>query len=246
MLQTVRSFQGRFSPQESPVEFVSFDDAWRLLRPFGAEVAHQSETELRLSLTEGAQSSCIDIASTDHAMAAKLPPDVIRLDRTQLADTVEAIIHKLHLTQVYLIPVGHWRQLFEAVAEGMATNEQWRAIDSAATVELNTRDALLFVPANFHILRDLIRVVLTAGTAPIHGISLATVGSPLLIEVMPAGEVVVFTGRTDLAHVVVDVLQHRTGSAKSANPNSNPNSSADSSAKPSPARRKTLGTTPKN
>jgi hypothetical protein len=201
------------------VEFVSYQDAWRLLRPFGAEVATQSESELRLSLTEGPQSSCIDIASSDHAMAKKLPSDVIQLDRKNLADMVEAIIHKLRLTQVYVIPVGHWRQLFEAVAEGMATNEQWLAIDSAATVELNTRDALLFVPANFHILRDLVRVVLTAGSEPIHGISIATVGSPLLIEVMPAGEVSVFVGRSDLAHVVREVLNHPPGNAKPASVN---------------------------
>ena len=152
-------------------------------------------------------------------MAKKLPSDVIQLDRKNLADMVEAIIHKLRLTQVYVIPVGHWRQLFEAVAEGMATNEQWRAIDSAAIVELNTRDALLFVPANFHILRDLVRVVLTAGSKPIHGISIAAVGSPLLIEVMPAGEVSVFVGRSDLAHVVREVLNHPPGPAKTASAN---------------------------
>ncbi|MCX5664607.1 MAG: hypothetical protein NTY97_07915, partial [Planctomycetota bacterium] len=185
----------------------------------GAEVATQSESELRLSLTEGPQSSCIDIASSDHVMAKKLPAEVIQLDRKKLADMVEAIIHKLRLTQVYVIPVGHWRQLFEAVAEGMATNEQWRTIDSAATVELNTRDALLFVPENFHILRDLVRVVLTAGSEPIHGISIATVGSPLLIEVMPAGEVSVFVGRSDLAHVVREVLNHPPGHAKPASAN---------------------------
>lgn len=222
MLQTVQGFQGRLHAEEIIVEFVSFEDAWRLLRPFGAEVATQSENELRLSLAEGPQSSCIDIASSDHPMANKLPPDVIQLDRTKLADMVEAIIHKLRLTQVYVIPVGHWRQLFEAVAEGMATNEQWRAIDSAAIVELNTRDGLLFVPANFHILRDLVRVVLTAGSKTIHGISIASVGSPLLIEVMPAGEVSVFVGRNDLAHVVREVLNHPPNHAKSASVNGAP------------------------
>jgi len=194
------------------VEFVSFEETWRLLRPFGAEVAHERNGELRLSISDGPQSSCIDIATTDHALAEKLPADVVRLSRAMVAQSVEAIIHKLHLTQVYVIPVGHWRQLFEGVAESMAANENWRAIDSAATVELNTRDALLFLPANFHILRELVRSVLTAGTSKMHGISIAAVGAPVLIEVMPAGEVTVYMGRKDLGRVVSDVLEHvRTG-----------------------------------
>ncbi len=196
------------------MEFVSFEDAWRLLRPLGIEVVSQSENELRLSISESPQSSCIDVASTDHAQAKSFPSEVVQLDRKQIGDTIEAIVHKLRLTQVYVIPIGHWRQLFEAVAAGMATNEQWRAIDSAAIVELNTRDPLLFVPANFHILRDLVRVILTAGTAPVHGISITTVKTPLLIEIVPAGEISVFTARTELAHVVREVLLHPHGSAK--------------------------------
>ncbi|MSQ90717.1 MAG: hypothetical protein EXS01_04890 [Phycisphaerales bacterium] len=169
-------------------------------------MSRRSPNELRLSLAEGNQSSCLDIASSDHPMAKQLPPEVARLARSQLADLIEAIAHKLRLTQVYVIPIGHWRQLFEAVAEGMATNEGWRAIDSAATVALNTRDALLFLPANHHIMRDLVRTVLTAGSSTEHGISIATPGSPLLIEVIPTGEVSIYTGRTDLAHLVAEIL----------------------------------------
>ncbi len=206
------------------MEFVSFEDAWRSLRPSGVEVVRDTPTELRLSLSESPQSSCIDIASTDHARARELPADVVQLDREKVASALEAIIHKLHLTEVYVIPVGHWRQLFEAVAPGMATNEKWRAIDSAAIVELNTRDALSFLPANFHILRDLVHVVLTAGTAAHHGISVAAVGSPLLFEVMPAGEISVFTGRTDLSRSVRDVLSHLHRTAKQPAANAIPES----------------------
>ncbi|MSR43984.1 MAG: hypothetical protein EXS15_01300 [Phycisphaerales bacterium] len=178
------------------------------------EVAQSSAAELRLSLSESAQSSCLEIASSDHPMALQFPAEVARIERAQIPTLIEAIAHKLHLTQVYVIPIGHWRQLFEAVAEGMATNEKWLEIDNAATVELNTRDALLFLPANHHIMRDLISAVLTTGTSAQHGLSIATPGSPLLIEVIPAGEVSVYTGRTNLADLVREHLQLSHGASK--------------------------------
>jgi len=200
------------------VEFVSFEEAWRLLKPIGVEVASQSEQELRLSISEGEHSGCIDIAASDHAHVAKLPVDMPRLPRAVLATSIEAIIHKLHLTQANVIPVGRWRELFEAVAEPMAVNEKWRAIDSAATVELNTRDALVFLPADFHILRDLALAVLTAGSASSHGIAICSGGSPVIIEVMPAGEVTIFYGKSELRRVVSDVLAHVQSGAAAPKP----------------------------
>lgn len=190
------------------MEFVAFEEAWRVLKPTGVESASASADELRLSIAEGPQSGCIDIAAADHPSAARLPADLLRLERPRIATAIEAIIHKLHLTQVHVIPVGHWRELFEAVAVPMASSAKWGATDSAATVELNTRDALLFLPADFHTLRELVLAVLTAGTSPRHGIALCSSGSPLVIEVMPAGEVSLFYGKSDLRRVVSDVLTH--------------------------------------
>ncbi len=206
------------------MEFVQFEEAWRLLRAVGVEEASRTESELRLALVEGPQSACIDIASTDHPDANRLPEDMPRVDRSVLPSVVEAIIHKLHLTAAYVVPVGHWRQLFDAVAEGMASNEKWRSTDSEATIELNTRDPLQFLPADFHTLRDLVGCVLTSGTDATHGIAIATTGSPILVEIMPRGEVTIYTGRADLAHVVTDLIAHASSAvaaaraAASANP----------------------------
>ncbi|MSR69288.1 MAG: hypothetical protein EXS17_02955 [Phycisphaerales bacterium] len=190
------------------MEFVSFAEIWPSLRTSGVEEVKRSDQELRLSLAESSQSSSIELAAIDHPTAPALPADLIQFDRKRLAELVEGIVHKLHLTEVSVIPIGHWRQLFEAVAQGMGSIEKWRAIDSAAIVELNTRDALTFAPADFQILRQLVYCVLTAGSETVHGIALVTTGSALLIEVLPVGEVVVYTGRTDLQRVVADFVAH--------------------------------------
>lgn len=190
------------------MEFVSFEETWHALRFLGVQEVVYSTSELRLSITEGAQSSSIELAAIDHPTHTTLPADLLQFDRRNLAELVEGLIHKLHLTQVSVIPVGHWRQLFEVVADGMASIEKWRAIDSEAIVELNTRDALTFQPADFHILREFVYCVLTSGGESVHGITLTTTGHPLLIEVLPVGEVVIYTGRTDLHRVVRDFASH--------------------------------------
>ena len=205
------------------MEFVQLEEAWRLLRTVGVEEATRTSTTLRLALAEGPQSACFDIATSDHPDVARLPADMHKLERSALPSIIEAIVHKLHLTAAYVIPVGHWRQLFDAVAEGMASNDKWRATDSEATIELNTRDALQFLPADFHTLRDLVNCVLTSGSEPTHGIAIATTGSAILIEVMPRGEVAIYTGRTDLAHVVRDIVMHTSSHSMQATKPRTPN-----------------------
>jgi hypothetical protein len=57
---------------------------------------------------------------------------VVSVEKDRLPKTVEHILHKLHLSQVLLIPVSKWRHLFDAVAFSMAENEEWQAVDTAA------------------------------------------------------------------------------------------------------------------
>ena len=105
------------------------------------------------------------------------------------------------------VAVGTWRRVFEAVAKPMSVHEQWRAIDAAATVELNTRDPLVFGPAHHHLLRDLVNAVIE-GEAPDQGISVVALGVRVVIEVSPGGQLIVFAGDEHLAAPVRGVIEH--------------------------------------
>jgi hypothetical protein len=168
--------------------------------------AERTDAVLRVALEETPGAEVVEVAADDHAHAAQLPSDVVRLPRDRMAELVERIVHKMHLTRVCVIPVGKWRQVFEAVAEGMAQNAKWRAVDSAANVELNTRDPLVVQPADHHTLRDLV-AVLKHGTHPTHGIAVAALGTPLVIEAMPAGELAVYAGKASIAAEVRHLLE---------------------------------------
>ena len=114
------------------------------------------------------------------------------------------IIHKLHLSQVLLIPVSKWRHVFDAVAFSMAENEDWKAVDSAAAVALNTRAPLLCEPVDFRTISDLVKALLSDADRPEQGLMITTTASPVIVELVPDGAVRISTGNQVLADEVTE------------------------------------------
>ena len=122
---------------------------------------------------------------------------------------IEQVIHRLNLTDVLLIPVGKWRHVFDAVAFSMAANEAWQEIDAAATVELNTRDPLLCGPADFQLVIELIRALLSDAEEPEQGLMLTATALPVIVEIVPDGAIRLSIGNAALADEVMDVVTVR-------------------------------------
>ncbi len=188
------------------MEFVTFEEAWSLLRRLGVTKVTDAPKEMRFELADSPTVVVLDVAANDHAEIQTLPKEMRRVERNAIANFVEALVHKMHLQRTFVIPVGKWRQIFEAVSHGMVANAAWRGVDTSASVELNTRDPLQFYLADTHTLRDLIKVILRDGRGIEHGITICCDGAPIVIEVMPAGEMIIFTGRADLAKQCDELL----------------------------------------
>ncbi|MBX3355512.1 MAG: hypothetical protein KF724_07410 [Phycisphaeraceae bacterium] len=194
--------------KEHTVEFISYSEAWPALQLQGLEEADRNDRELHLGLLEDERVVVIDVAANDHRLAATLPGTVLRVPREAMPAIVEGVVHKLRIDPVLLIPVGHWRDVFDAVSFEMAENAPWKAIDQMASVELNTRDPLLLGPGDHHTLRDLVRALLKAGSNDTQGISVAATGTKILIEVLPCGQMIVFAGNPHLGAQVREVIDH--------------------------------------
>jgi hypothetical protein len=191
------------------VEFVEHALTWNRLRKQGVVAAEDVPGELRIDLDDSSAVVTFDIAAHDHPQAASLAPGIRRVARREFGPIVEGIVHKLKLPEVVAIPVGRWRSVFEAVAKPMSVHDQWRAIDAAATVELNTRDPLLFGPEHHHMLRDLVDAVV-AGERPDQGITVVAIGVRVVVEVSPGGQLIVFAGDEHLAAPVRSVIEHHS------------------------------------
>jgi hypothetical protein len=164
--------------------------------------------ELRLELEDSDAVVVMDVAADDHPDAAALGEGIRRVPRGALPNFIEAVVHKMHLQRTFAIPVGRWREIFDAVSEGMKSNAGWREVDTSASIELNRRDPLQFGPANAHTLRDLIRNLLDGARGTGHGLTLCSDGAPLVIEIMPRGEMIVFAGHRNLAKQCEELLAH--------------------------------------
>ena len=189
------------------MEFIDLDEAWADLRRQGVVTVVDSPKELRLEL-DGDAAVVMDIATEDHPEVGDLPATIRRVPRGVVANFVEAIVHKMHLQQTYAIPVGRWREIFDAVSDGMASNAAWREVDTSASIEMNKRDPLVFGPANAHTLRDLVKTLLHTAKDSNHGLTLCSDGAPLVLEIMPRGEMVVFAGHGSLAKQCEELLAH--------------------------------------
>lgn len=189
------------------MEFIDLDEAWADLRRQGVVKVVDSPKELRLEL-DGDAAVVMDIATEDHPEVGDLPKSIRRVPRGMVANFVEAIVHKMHLQQTYAIPVGRWREIFDAVSDGMAGNAAWREVDTSASIEMNKRDPLVFGPANAHTLRDLVKTLLHTAKDSNHGLTLCSDGAPLVLEIMPRGEMVVFAGHGSLAKQCEELLAH--------------------------------------
>ena len=189
------------------MEFVEPEEAWAGLRRQGVVKAVDSKQELRLEL-DGDATVVMDVACDDHPGARDLPATIQRVPRAALANFVEAVVHKMHLQRTFAIPVRRWREIFDSVSEGMKTNAAWREVDTSASIELNTRDPLSFSPANAHTLRDLLKTLLLEARDTDHGITLCSDGTPLVVEIMPRGEMIVFAGHAQLAKQCQELLAH--------------------------------------
>ena len=190
------------------MEFLDPEEAWAPLRRQGVVKVVDTPKELRLELADSDAVVVMDIATEDHPDATTLPAAIRRVPRGALANFVEAVVHKMHLQRTFAIPVGRWREIFDAVSEGMKANAAWREVDTSASIELNRRDPLEFGPANAHTLRDLVRTLLDAARDSDHGLTLCSDGAPLVMEIMPRGEMIVFAGHASLAKQCEELLAH--------------------------------------
>ena len=197
------------------MEFLEFDRAWRTLSDEDVVTLNGDAPEgldiLQIDYDERRSAHRTIFAMSPGHEPDVADPEVLEIDRARAGEVLEHILHKLHLAPLLILPIGRWRSVFDVVTPALADNEQWVAIDSEATVELNTRDPLVCELRDLHLLRAVVDAVLANSEELAQGISIAAVQAPLLVEVEPAGGVLITIGNEGLADEVRAVAQALMG-----------------------------------
>jgi len=193
------------------LEFLDFDRAWRTLSEEDV-VTLNGDAPADLDALQIDYDERRDAHRTIFAPRPGHEPDVVdaevlEIPRERAGEVLEHILHKLHLAPMLILPIGRWREVFDVVTPVLAENDQWMAIDSEATIELNTRDPLICEPRDLHLLRAVVECLLEHSETLGQGISIAAVQAPLLVEVEPAGGILLTIGNEGLADEVRAVAQ---------------------------------------
>ena len=132
---------------------------------------------------------------------------VHRVSIERVHEVFEGIIHRLHLDQVVIVPVARWSHLFDGIAFSLAENEDWQEFDAAATVERNTRDPLLVLPADFPTIADVMMALLRDCEELAQSVMVLSPAVPLLVTLVPGGTMQVACGTPVIADELTDILE---------------------------------------
>lgn len=186
------------------MEFVSYDEAMDVLRRLGVVDTHRTDTELRLELVDTSGVVHLHLAPGGaDAGATRSGARVIDVAKARLPDVIDQLVHKLGLKQLFLVPIGKWRRVFDAVAFSLAGNAHWQEIDATASVSLNTRDPLLCEPQDFRTMRDLIAAILADAEQSDQGLMITSTKSPFMVELHPDGTARVSVGSPAVADEII-------------------------------------------
>ncbi len=180
------------------MEFVKDAEVRDLLKDYGIVEILETEDLSRLSMEGLDEVSILQIEAEGSEASTDTGAEMLTVDAALVADCIERVFHRLHLYELILIPMSKWRNVFDAVAFSLASNEDWQEFDHFATVELNARDPLFCEAADFQLLSSLIRALLADGEDSTHGMVIVATGAPVMVEVLPPGGIRVSTGNQGL------------------------------------------------
>lgn len=188
------------------MEFVKEQEALDVLRECGLERMPQGDDLIYLRMQDNDTVVHLHLSAEASSVEPHDDATVVPMPKSRFAPTLEHIIHRLHLDQLLLIPVGKWRAVFDCVAFSLADNEMWQEFDAAATVELNRRDPLLCTPADYSTICALIDALVSDGDQKSQGLMITCTAAPLLVELVPDGAVRLTIGNQAIADEVLETV----------------------------------------
>ncbi len=107
---------------------------------------------------------------------------IISAPRDSLPDFIDNILHRCHLAEVVLIPVGTWGAIVNLAAFDLAADDAWLEVDAEASLHQNTRNPLSVGSRDLHLAPVLTRSLLANADSDEHDLTIAATGMPLLLE----------------------------------------------------------------
>jgi hypothetical protein len=187
------------------MEFLSYTDVRaRFEGLFMVEKEEGDHLRLSLNMPDGATPRVVFASPGE----GDEPDDATRSvdrDESELVGCVDGVLHRLHLSEVGMIPVATWRHVLDLAAFELATDERWADFEAEASMHMNGRDALMFRSAEYPILTKIIGAVMENGESRDHAMILFSLDTPFVIEIRPEGGLTVWCANDSIADEVAQV-----------------------------------------
>lgn len=202
---------------EPAVEFVSFDEVWPefktrgVIRQLGGSGRPSEDGPLELAIDAARRPVTIVLGGASGSTSAEqaAPHATIPCGDDRVASALEAVLHKLHLAPLHLIPVGRWREIFDAVSFELAAHDRWQEIDAQASLEQNSRDPLRCEARDLHMLREVVRALLANGEGgAAQALTIVATGQLLVVRVEPGRPLELHVGNAGVADQLRDAANH--------------------------------------
>ncbi|MFG0328752.1 MAG: hypothetical protein ACF8PN_02530 [Phycisphaerales bacterium] len=171
------------------MEFIQYQEVFPALKQQGIVEAKDDENLIRLEVEPSDKLKTIHIK--DPASETPPYPDarVFERSREELARLIDAILNKIHLTEVLVVPVGTWRDIIDCAAYELAEDEAWLEMDAIAAVHQNTRNPLAVTRGETNVLIDMIAALVKNAESSKQDLTITSDVRPMLIEVFHDGAV---------------------------------------------------------
>ncbi len=169
------------------MEFVEYGEILPNLQKHGLVEVSDDAGLIRLEMDPSPKLATMHVASPESTTPPYPDVRVVTRGREELAEILEGILNKLHLTEVLVIPVSTWRAILDCVAYDLAADEEWQEMDATSALHQNTRNALAVTWGETRVLVDMTRALLKNGDSARQDFVITSDFCPLLIEVFADG-----------------------------------------------------------
>jgi hypothetical protein len=187
------------------MEFLTFAEASNLLDSLDVQQDQEGD-HLRLSLgpREGITERLVFGTPTEEE-AANDDVRKVERDKGSMPGCVDGILHRLHLSEVGVIPVATWRPVLDLASFELATDEDWADFDAEAAMHQTNRDPLMLKPQHFHILGTIVKSMLESGEGPQHDLHIVSLETPFVMRVRHEGGLSIWCANDAVAAEIAEV-----------------------------------------
>ncbi len=171
-------------------------------------VEHQEGDFLRLSVEDAkGVTRRLVIGAADEGEASDDEVRTIEAPKDKLPEIAEGIVHRLHFQEAALIPSSKWQDVLDVAAFELATDEAWLDIDAEAAMHQKTRDPLLLLPGERHLIRTIVNAIMEHGDSEKQDLMLTSLDTLFLMRVRHSGALSIWCANDAVADMVRGVAE---------------------------------------